>query len=106
MYKRVAGVDTEQQLGEVRTEMIDRYGPLPAAVETLFRYAGLKLVGQRVGVASVDRKRDQISIKFTEAAQIDPERLARFVSSERGAQFTPAGVLKFNVKSTMPDAVL
>jgi transcription-repair coupling factor (superfamily II helicase) len=106
MYKRVAGVETEQQLGEVRTEMIDRYGPLPAAVETLFLYAGLKLVGQRVGVASVDRKRDQISIKFTEAAQIDPERLARFVSSERGAQFTPAGVLKFNVKSTMPDAVL
>jgi transcription-repair coupling factor (superfamily II helicase) len=106
MYKRVAGVETEQQLGEVRTEMIDRYGPLPAAVETLFHYAGLKLIGQRLGVASIDRKRDQISIKFTEAAQIDGERLARFVSSQRGAQFTPAGVLKFTVKSTAPDSVL
>ncbi|HZU23701.1 MAG TPA: transcription-repair coupling factor, partial [Terriglobales bacterium] len=106
MYKRVAGVESEQQLGDVRTEMIDRYGALPAAVETLFRYAELKLIAQRLGVASIDRKRDQIAIKFTEAAQIDPERLARFVSSEKGTQFTPAGVLKFNVKTTAPDHVL
>jgi transcription-repair coupling factor (superfamily II helicase) len=106
MYKRVAGVESEQQLADVRTEMIDRYGALPAPVETLFRYAGLKLVAKKLGVASVDRKRDQIAIKFTEAAHIDPERLARFVSSERGAQFTPAGVLKFNVKSTAADHVL
>ena len=106
MYKRVAGVESEQQLADVRTEMLDRYGPLPTAVETLFRYAELKLISQRLGVASVDRKRDQIAIKFTEAAPIDGERLARFVSSERGAQFTPAGVLKFNVKSTAADSVL
>jgi transcription-repair coupling factor (superfamily II helicase) len=106
MYKRVASVENDQQLADVRTEMLDRYGPLPAPVETLFRYAGLKLIAQKLGVASVDRKRDQIAIKFTEAAQIEPERLARFVSSERGAQFTPAGVLKFHVKSTAPDQVL
>ncbi|MBV8206682.1 MAG: transcription-repair coupling factor, partial [Acidobacteria bacterium] len=106
MYKRVAGATTDQQVADVRAEMVDRYGELPAPVETLFRYAGLKLVAQRLGVASVDRKRDQIAIKFTEAAPVEPERLARFVSSERGAMFTPAGVLKFMLKSTAPDHVL
>jgi transcription-repair coupling factor (superfamily II helicase) len=106
MYKRVAGVESEQQLADVHSEMQDRYGPLPAPVENLFRYASLRLIAQRLGVAGIDRKRDQISVKFTEHAAIDPERLARFVASERGAQFTPGGMLKFTIKSTAPDQVL
>ena len=32
MYKRVAGVQGEPQLNEVRAELEDRYGPLPGAV--------------------------------------------------------------------------
>jgi transcription-repair coupling factor (superfamily II helicase) len=97
MYKRVAGVESEQQLADVRAEMQDRYGPLPGTVENLFRYASLRLLAQRLGVGGIDRKRDQISVKFTENAAIDPERLARFA---------PAGILKFTLKSTAPEHVL
>ncbi|HSK42789.1 MAG TPA: hypothetical protein VLA83_02760, partial [Candidatus Binatia bacterium] len=37
---------------------------------------------------------------------IEPERLAKFVAQSRGAQFSPGGVLKFNIKSTQPEAVI
>jgi hypothetical protein len=47
-----------------------------------------------------------VSLRFRENASIDPERLARFVSSQRGAQFTPAGVLKFNLKALRADEVI
>jgi transcription-repair coupling factor (superfamily II helicase) len=57
-------------------------------------------------VIGIDRKRDQVSLRFRENASIDPERLARFVSSQRGAQFTPAGVLKFNLKALRADEVI
>jgi len=57
-------------------------------------------------VLNVDRKRDAVTIKFAEAATIEPERLARFVAQTKGAQFTPGGVLKFNLKSTQPQAVI
>jgi transcription-repair coupling factor (superfamily II helicase) len=66
----------------------------------------LKLFSGRVGVVAIDRKRDQISIRFRENASIDPERLARFVSAQKGAQFTPAGILKFSLKATRADEVL
>jgi hypothetical protein len=47
-----------------------------------------------------------VTIKFTEDARIEPERLAAFVAKNRGAQFSPGGVLKFNLKSTQPEAVI
>ena len=97
MYKRVAGVETESQLGDVASELKDRYGEPPPAVRNLLEYASLKLLAVRVGVAGIERKREQITIKFRENAGIDPGRLARFVSTQRGAQFSPDGTLKFTL---------
>jgi transcription-repair coupling factor (superfamily II helicase) len=98
MYKRVAGVETESQLNDVRAELQDRYGEPPTAVRNLLEYAALKLLAVRVGATGIDRKRDLVSIKFRQNAGIDPGRLAKFVSSQRGAQFTPDGNLKFSLK--------
>jgi transcription-repair coupling factor (superfamily II helicase) len=106
VYKRIAGVESEEKLADVGAELQDRYGEPPLAVRNLIEYATLKLACQRVGVTGIERKRDQISVRFRENAAIDPERLARFVSTQRGAQFTPAGILKFSLKVTRADEVL
>jgi transcription-repair coupling factor (superfamily II helicase) len=106
MYKRVAGVETEAQLNDVRGELEDRYGAPPAAVQNLLEYASLKLLCVRIGATAIERKRDLVSIKFHQNATIDPEKLARFVSSQRGAQFTPDGTVKFPLKSAGAAEVL
>ncbi|MFZ0913803.1 MAG: transcription-repair coupling factor [Candidatus Korobacteraceae bacterium] len=106
MYKRVAGVETEAQLEDVAAELGDRYGAAPPPVRSLLEYATLKLLSQRIGVAQIERRREAVSIRFTESASVDPERLARFVAGETGSQFTPAGVLKFNLKEKQPEQVL
>ncbi len=106
MYKRVAGVETEAQLTDVASELQDRYGPPPPAVRNLLEYASLKLLCMRVGVNSIERKRDVVTFKFPQNASVDPEQLARFVSSQRGAQFTPDGMLRFVLKATAAEEVL
>jgi transcription-repair coupling factor (superfamily II helicase) len=106
MYKRVAGVQGEPQLNEVRGELEDRYGPLPGAVRSLVDYAALRLLCQRVGAIGIERKRDQFSIRFHQNAKIDPEKLARFVATHKGAQFSPAGILKFFLKASGAGEVL
>jgi transcription-repair coupling factor (superfamily II helicase) len=106
MYKRVARVETDSQLTDVTAELEDRYGPAPAAVRNLLEYASLKLLCMRVGVDAIERKRESVTFKFRQNAAIDPEQLARFVSSQRGAQFTPDGMLKFMLKATAADDVL
>jgi transcription-repair coupling factor (superfamily II helicase) len=106
MYKRMAGVENEKQLDDVRAELEDRYGPPPAAVAHLANYAALRLLARRLGVAAIDRRRDQVAIKFTENALIDPQKLAKFVAANRGTQFTPSGMLKFQVRVSAPELVL
>ena len=106
MYKRVAGVEREAQLHDVRAELIDRYGEPPLAVRNLLDYAELKLLAVRVGVNAIERKREQVSIKFRQTATVDPERLARFVASQHGTQFSPDGTLKFVQKATAAEEVL
>ena len=106
MYKRVARVETASQLEDVGAELQDRYGPPPAAVRNLLDYAALKLLCMQVGVNAIDRKRDSVTFKFRQNAAVDPEQLARFVSSQKGTQFTPDGMLTFTLKATAPDDVL
>src|ERR1019366_1525451 len=106
MYKRVARVETESQLSDVAAELQDRYGPPPPPVRNLLDYASLKLLCIRVGVNAIERKRDFVTFKFRQNAAVDPEQLARFVSAQRGAQFTPDGMLKFALKATAAEEVL
>jgi len=108
MYKRIAGVANERALDDVRTELQDRYGALPASVDHLLEAARLRIECERIGVAQVDRKRDQLHVRFTETAAVDPGRLMKLVAknAKRGAQFTPQGVLKFPLTATKPEDVL
>jgi len=106
MYKRVAGVENPQALSEVAGELRDRYGEPPAAVQNLLQYATLKIACQQVGVTQIERRRDLISIRFNDKAEIDPAKLAMFVSKNKGAAFTPQGILKFTMKQTRADEIL
>src|SRR5271167_3874129 len=106
MYKRVAGIETDSQLADVAAELGDRYGTPPPAVNNLLEYAALKLLSQRIGVAQIERRREAVSIRFTEKAAVDAERLARFVAEQPDSKFTPAGVLKFSLREKQPEQVL
>lgn len=108
IYKRIAGAQTEGAVADVQAELEDRYGPVPEGVRHLLEAALLRAECERVGVAQIDRKRDQLHIRFTEHANIDPGRLMKLVAknAKRGAQFTPQGVLRYPLAQTKPGEVL
>jgi transcription-repair coupling factor (superfamily II helicase) len=108
MYKRVASAQDETALEEIRAEITDRYGPMPEPVALLLTAGHLRLLCERTGISQMDRKGQFVSVRFTETAAIDPEKLMQMVArnAKRGAQFTPQGVLKFPVKATAPTAIL
>jgi transcription-repair coupling factor (superfamily II helicase) len=108
IYKKIAGAQDEGMLGQVREELEDRYGELPASVHLLLGAASLRLQCEQTGVAQVDRKRDQMHVRFTGQANIDPGRLMKLVAqnAKKGAQFTPQGVLRFPLKASEPGDVL
>jgi transcription-repair coupling factor (superfamily II helicase) len=108
LYKKIAGATGEKAIDEIRSEMEDRYGKLPDPTVYLLEAASLRLECERLGIAQVDRKRNELHLRFTEGAAIDPARLMQLVSrnAKHGAQFTPQGVLKFPISSTKSDELL
>jgi transcription-repair coupling factor (superfamily II helicase) len=93
-YKRIADARDSEPAEKIRAELADRYGPLPAAVETLLRFALLKTKAALAGIEAIDRRGGALHIKFHPGSKIEPARLMDLVSTRPGAQFTPAGVLK------------
>jgi transcription-repair coupling factor (superfamily II helicase) len=104
LYKRIAGANSEQAVQDVRVELEDRYGPLPEGVTHLLEAASLRAECERIGVAQVDRKRDQVHLRFAGNASVDPTRLMKLVAKhvKQGAQFTPQGVLRYPIASKDP----
>jgi transcription-repair coupling factor (superfamily II helicase) len=108
MYKRIASAESESAIEDIVAEIVDRYGPMPEPVELLIAAGRLRLYCEQTGIAQMDRKGQMVSVRFTETAAIDPEKLMQTVArnAKRGAQFTPQGVLRFPVKATQPAEIL
>jgi transcription-repair coupling factor (superfamily II helicase) len=93
IYKRIAGVTSEGERNEVRRELEDRFGPPPPAVENLLDYAVLKAVAEKLLVATIDRRGDQLAVKFYDDTPLGPERLVKLIRKRRDMRLDPSGVL-------------
>ena len=77
IYRRMAGVRTEDELGRLIDEVRDRYGPPPASIENLAEYACIRVLADRVGIETIDREGQLVVLKFRPEAKIDPAWLFR-----------------------------
>ncbi len=93
IYKRISSVTSEEMRVEVRRELEDRFGPPPPSVENLLEYAVLKAMAEKLLVSTVDRKGDQVAIKFYDDTPLGPDKLVKLIRKRRGLKLDPSGVL-------------
>jgi transcription-repair coupling factor (superfamily II helicase) len=106
-YKRIAEAGSVGDADRILGELADRYGPPPEAVSHLLDYSILKTLAQKIGIEHVDRRQGVLNVKFHGESKVDPARLMALVSNSKGAQFTPAGVLRLPLDGlTSPAEVL
>jgi transcription-repair coupling factor (superfamily II helicase) len=92
-YKRISSVTTDEEKQDVRKELEDRFGGLPASVENLLEYAVLKSMSERLRISAVERQGSRVAIRFHPETPIDPAALVRVVRSRKGIKLDPSGVL-------------
>ena len=103
MYKRISSLSTVEACADLEAELVDRYGPVPASVRNLFSYALLKSTAERLLVHSIERKEDEVWLRFHAQAPVDPEKLTQFLRRRRDASFRPDRVLRFRLASADGD---
>jgi transcription-repair coupling factor (superfamily II helicase) len=62
MYRKLAQANTKAALQRVSTEMRDRFGPLPAAAETMLAVFELKLLAAEKQVSAIETKDDRLMV--------------------------------------------
>ena len=98
VYRRMAGVRTEDELRKLLEDARDRYGPPPASVENLAEYAYIRLLADRIGVESIDRERQLVVLKFRPEARLDPTWLFKVVQERQDVQLSPPATLKLDMR--------
>jgi transcription-repair coupling factor (superfamily II helicase) len=99
MYKVIGSVRTPEERARAEQDLQDRYGPLPPPVCNLLEYAALKAAAERLGIQSVERRKETLLIQFHPSASMDPDQLLGFLSGHPKAQFTSAGMLRVPVRA-------
>ena len=93
-YKRIAGIAGESERDEVTKELKDRFGAPPPAVGNLLDYALLKGLAERMLISSIERRANEVAIKFHPETPLSPEKLVKFIRSHKeGLRLDPSGTL-------------
>jgi len=92
-YRQIASANDQAARERAEKELEDRFGTVPEAVRTLLAYSAIKTAAEQLGIETIDRRHNVMSIKFHRETRVDPSRLMHLVGKTPGAQFTPAGVL-------------
>jgi len=76
-YRRIAGAVDDADLDAVAAELLDRYGPLPAPVVTLFEVARLRVLARAAGLTDIVAAGSQIRLHPVELPESRQLRLLR-----------------------------
>jgi len=77
MYKRLADVRSDEEVAEVRDELVDRYGEPTAAVEALLGVARLRVRARDVGISELTVAGNNIRISGVDLPESRQLRLKR-----------------------------
>jgi transcription-repair coupling factor (superfamily II helicase) len=62
MYRRVAELNDKPAIEKLRTEMIDRFGALPEAVDLLFQVAELKMIAANKNITAIESRGSKLML--------------------------------------------
>ncbi len=75
VYKRIAMIDSAAARGDIQDELLDRFGDIPAPVQTLMDIAHLRAITRRLGGSHLFLRPDGIHLKLDPAFLPDPAAL-------------------------------
>ena len=85
IYKRISGIENEEEYLDMQDELLDRFGDIPRAVDNLLVVASLKAMGHRAYVTEVRINRQEVRLTMFQKARIDTAGIPALVQAYQGA---------------------
>jgi transcription-repair coupling factor (superfamily II helicase) len=71
LYRRLTRVSSGEELSDLHSEMLDRFGPLPESAARLLKFAELRVAAARWQIESIGREEGFIVFKYTNRPKIE-----------------------------------
>jgi transcription-repair coupling factor (superfamily II helicase) len=84
LYKRLAGAATDAEVDELRSELLDRFGPPPEPAGRLGVNVRIPVAARALGVGKVEAGDGRAVLTFSPATPLDPGRLVGAIQASRG----------------------
>ncbi len=82
IYKRISGIENEEEHMDMQDELMDRFGDLPKSVENLLLVASLKALAHRAYITEVKVNRQEVRMTMYANAKLNtagiPELIQRY----------------------------
>lgn len=108
IYKRVAGIETQEEAEEMMEELLDRFGDPPRSVCNLLKIAQVKAKAHRVYIKEITQRGKTLRMVMYEHTDIDTLKMPELVKQYDGRlTFTAVGknpAFTFNMMNNSRDA--
>lgn len=79
IYKKIAGILSQDDLDALYRELEDRFGPVPAEVYSLLALAEIRVLCKRLSIAALRESKGFVTVEFSKVAKVSVERLLRLM---------------------------
>ncbi len=82
LYKRISAAEDAEALADLKSELVDRFGPLPEPTQTLLKLAALKQQASPLGLKRLEVGPAGGVVQFAKDTKVEPVKLIKLVQKE------------------------
>ncbi len=84
IYKKVASVQTKDELETMFLELEDRFGPIPDEVYSLLSLAEVRVIAKKLYISTLKERQGLIQIEFSKVSDISVDKVLRLIKESNG----------------------
>lgn len=84
IYKRISGIENEEEYMDMQDELLDRFGEMPKAVTNLLQVALLKALAHKAYVTEVRINRQEVRLSMFQNAKLNTDQIPDLIASYQG----------------------
>ncbi len=81
LYRRLGGVQSQEEIDAFGAELVDRFGSMPAEVQHLLEIVAIKTICRAAGIAKIDAGPKGAVVSFRNDEFVNPAGLIEFIST-------------------------
>ena len=80
VYKRIAGIETQEEYEDMQDELIDRFGEMPRQVENLLKIVLIKATAHEAYITEITGNKTKLKFTMHPTAPIETEKIPEILS--------------------------